>query len=290
MKRTYLLTMLCALGIVILLKTHSTLAQKPDPISHAEAKGALVAIGGGKISEALRTHVVELAGGWESRILIVPFASSLPNAGPGTARVFEQMGGTDVAVLDLDTNPIEQIEGADLIWLGGGNQSRLADALTTEVVDALRKKYRNGGVIAGTSAGAAVMSHLMLTGKADLGSIRRGTTELVPGFGFYRGIIDQHFHQRQRFNRLLSAVLDHPAFLGIGIDEGTAAVFRGGKLTVRGASTVLLIDASKSRRPKGVSKVKQLHEVSGMQLHVLGSGAEFDLQKRQLIRFGQGDL
>jgi cyanophycinase len=174
---------------------------------------------------------------------------------------------------------VKAIESANLIWMPGGDQNRLMKALPAGVIDTIRKRFREGAVVGGTSAGAAVLSQVMITGEADLRAIRRGATQTADGLALWpRAIVDQHFVRRQRFNRLLSAVLDRPELVGVGVDESTAAVWRGSKLEVIGAAQVLIIDARKATIPAG--KTGELGAATGVQLHVLTNGMTFDFDNK----------
>lgn len=195
--------------------------------------GPLVIVGGGSVPDAVRARAIELAGGKKARILVVPQASQLePDLTPWG----------DAEVLDLAKKPVEQVERATLIWIGGGDQSRLMKALAgTGVIDAIRKRHREGAVVGGTSAGAAVMSKIMLTGGGDPEAIAKGSAETAEGLGLWPDVIvDQHFVKRKRFNRLASAVLEHDR-TGVGIDESTAVIVRGRKVEVLGESVVLVL-------------------------------------------------
>jgi cyanophycinase len=240
-------------------------------------KGTLVAVGGGTTTPVAR-RVLELAGGESARVLIIPQASSHPDAGASSAAMWRDLGAKQITVLDLKNgDAVKAVQAADLIWMSGGDQNRLTKALEpTQVPEEIRARFRAGAVVGGTSAGAAVLSQVMITGEAELDRIRRGATQTADGLGLWsRTIVDQHFVRRQRFNRLLSAVLDRPNLVGVGVDESTAAIVRGSKIEVTGAGQVLIIDARKSQVPAG--KVGDLSAATGLQLHVLTSGMTFDL-------------
>jgi cyanophycinase len=212
-------------------------------------QGRLIVLGGGPTSVEIRTKMLELAGGLKAHILIVPQASPDPAAGEITAKLWRDIGAAEVNVLDLSDpdKAVASVEWADLIWMRGGNQVRLMDQLVkTPVPDAMRSKLRKGAIIAGTSAGAAVMSSLMIAGSAG----PRGTPEgAVPrtaqGLGFWPDVIvDQHFLKRDRLERLKRAVHDHPDMVGIGIDELGAVMVSGREFEVITGSVVVL-DARK---------------------------------------------
>lgn len=212
-------------------------------------KGHLLIAGGGRVTAPMIERAFALAGGKDAPILVIPQASDGAEAGEDGAKLWRGAGASRVSILDLKDGPVAAVEAARLIWIGGGQQSTLMDRLKgTGVPEAIRKRYRQGAVVAGTSAGAAVMSSEMITGKADLKAVRSGRTELVEGLGLWpEAIVDQHFHARQRFNRLLSAVLDRPKLVGVGIDEDTAVVVSGAVFEVIGDGGVTVLDARTAR-------------------------------------------
>ena len=144
--------------------------------------------------------------------------------------------------------------------------------------DAIRARYRDGALVGGTSAGAAVMSASMITGEADLQSITAAKTELKPGLGLWpEVIVDQHFLKRQRNNRLISAVLDHPELVGVGVDETTAVFVTGREFEVLGKNSVVVIDARKAAVDK--TPAGGLATGRGLVMSVLKEGMKFDLGK-----------
>jgi cyanophycinase len=175
---------------------------------------------------------------------------------------------------------IRAVKDATFIWFPGGDQGRLVKALeNTGIPEAIRARYQAGALVAGTSAGAAVMSKLMMTGEADLQSITARRTELVDGLGLWPDVIvDQHFLKRQRNNRLISAVLDHPEVIGIGIDETTAVFVTGGRrFEVLGKSSVLVVDGR--RAAVDATPAGGLATGRGLKLSVLKAGMTFDLDR-----------
>jgi cyanophycinase len=201
--------------------------------------------------------------------------------------------GAETVVLNLTRAEAEEsltarrLDGITGVWFTGGDQERLAPVLYgTPVLAAIKTRYRLGAVIGGTSAGAAIMSDSMLTGNQrrpdSLGyygdeypAIARGTIEVVPGLGFLSGaIVDQHFIRRERQNRLLSAVLERPALLGVGIDEGTVLdVGPDGRWRVLGASAVLIYDARQARiTAPGAERLGAV----GVSMQLLPAGSSFD--------------
>jgi cyanophycinase len=175
-------------------------------------------------------------------------------------------------VLDLSDAKagVEQVRRAKLIWMGGGDQNRLMQALSkTGVPEAIREGFRGGAVVGGTSAGAAVMSKVMITGEADLDRIQAGATKTADGLGLWEGVIvDQHAVKRSRLNRLLSAVLDRPELVGVAIDEETAAVVEGARFEVMGKGCVVVVDARKAKKEAGGA--------TGIVTHVLKAGMKWE--------------
>jgi len=249
---------------------------RPEPL----VEGKLLVVGGGGTTPPMVARMLELAGGLGARILILPQASELPDRGSGSLELWKEAGASDVAVLD----PLTEDDGerliaeADLIWFPGGDQVRLMEALNqARLVDDIQRRYRQGALVAGTSAGAAVMSPKMITGEADLESVRAGKTMLVPGLGLWHDVIvDQHFVRRQRWARLVSAVLDHPELVGVGIDERTAVEVVPGSWRVWGEGTVVVIDARRAER--GESVPEGLQGARGVRMALLRDGDIFALR------------
>ena len=215
----------------------------------AKAVGALVIVGGGSLPASIRQRFIELAGGDSARLVIIPTASGKVQPGHlqelGSYAYWTSFvkSGQVKSVTFLHTrSPHEANEAAFIkplmeasgVWITGGDQSLLTAAYKgTAVERELRKLIDRGGVVGGTSAGAAVMSEIM---------IRNGTTvaEVGTGFGFLPPsvVIDQHFFERSRQARLLSVLAKHPECLGLGIDESTGIVVQGQSVTVVGKRTV----------------------------------------------------
>jgi cyanophycinase len=240
-----------------------------DPVT--TTAGILIVAGGGSIPADLRPHALELAGGTDASILIVPWASRREEAGSATVAVWQEAGATDVTVIPDDaTQARRAMEESDLIWLVGGSQLRLMEALRErDLIEVVKKSHAPGTIIAGTSAGAAVMSRYMMTGKAELKSLTRGSTELVEGLGLWQGVIvDQHFLARQRWARLFMAVASHPDQIGVGIDEQTAVIVDpDGSWQVMGRGPVVVIDGRKSKTESSVKET-----TADFRVHLIGSG------------------
>jgi cyanophycinase len=243
--------------------------------------GHLVIAGGGPTLPEIAEKALALAGGKQARVLIVPYASSLSNAGELSERVWRAAGAERMSVLDAENRPaaLDAIQNADLIWFPGGSQNKLMDLLKQYgLIDAIRHRFDQGATVGGTSAGAAVMSQEMLTGDSRMDRLTPEGVKLGEGLGLWPDVIvDQHYVVRARWTRLLSAVLTHPANVGIGIDECTAVVVTGRSFEVIGKSNVVVIDARKTARMD--AKDTDPEAASGVALHVLRAGMRFDLDK-----------
>jgi cyanophycinase len=214
-------------------------------------KGHLLVIGGNGTTDDIVQRAVQAAGAARGMVAIFPQASELPDTGKSAVEMWTKAGIGQAVVLDPQdpASAIRALQTATFIWFPGGDQNRLMHALEgTGIPDAIRARYRDGALVGGTSAGAAVMSKVMLTGEADLQSITVAKTETAPGLALWpEAIVDQHFLKRQRGNRLISAVLDHPDLVGVGIDETTAVFVSGAEFEVLGRSSVVVVDARRAR-------------------------------------------
>ena len=261
----------------------------------AVAAGAVMAIGGAedKLRDKLiLSAFVNLAGGPEARIAILPTASSIEEAGERYKALFLGMGAETADVLYLSDRAsaaspevLEILDEVSGIFLTGGNQMRLASIVGgTPVARKVRARNMAGAVVAGTSAGASILSSHMVAFGASGPSPRMRMAQMTAGFGLVPGaVIDQHFRQRDRIGRLLALVAGSPELLGIGIDEDTAALFTGDTLEVLGRHSVTIVDGtnivSDIHRVKGHGAIT----VSGAILHVLGAGNRYDLSERCLL-------
>ena len=263
-------------------------------------KGHLIIIGGGSRPDNIMEKIVQLAGGEKAKIVIVPSASSHPlKTALYQKKQFESHNPETVDyilsannIVDSDSN-LEKLDDATGIFFSGGDQRRLSKLLLgTELLDKIKSIYDNGGVIGGTSAGAAVMSKIMITGDELINqdstysfiSIQKENIDTKEGFGFItNAIIDQHFVKRKRYNRLISLVLENPDHVGIGIDESTAIwVKPDNTFEVLGESSVIILDATHS---KNIRSNKDLY-MSGenIVMHVMLSGQKFDLKTNSIIK------
>jgi cyanophycinase len=219
----------------------------------AQTTGTIVAVGGGGTTDAIVARTLELAGGKKAIVAVLPQSSAVEGAGDSSVKMWLDAGAKEARKVDFAVPGAKAaLEASTLIWMPGGDQNRLMKAIDgTGLDEVIRARYRAGAVVGGTSAGAAVLSRLMITGEADLKALTAGKTELAKGLGIWEeGIFDQHFLQRQRNNRLLSAVLDNPGIIGVGIDEATAAIVRNGQIEVVGRSAVVVFDSRKAKVEK----------------------------------------
>lgn len=284
--------------LALVLTALAVLAAGPAAAQPA-ARGHLVIIGGGTRPPEVMQRIAALAGGANGTMLVFPHASAVPETGPGLAKEFSALGLGKVVVIRADRAAadtdavLRQMEGATGVYFAGGDQNRITAALLgTKVAQRLLALYRNGAVIAGTSAGAAVMSRVMITGDEARPltkdeawqTIESENVATAPGLGFLDDVIlDQHFVRRRRFNRLLSLVLEQPAQLGVAIDEETATWVKPDRtFEVIGRGPVLVVDASAGT----ASKDAVAHGLRGenLRLHVLRAGSRYDLNARRVLR------
>lgn len=255
--------------------------------------GPLLAIGGAEDKfrdRLILRRFVELAGGADARITILPTASGLRDAGQRYLGIFEEFGAKSSTVLQVRTREqasdpefVEQIDSSTGVFMTGGNQVRIAAILGgSDVGKALTDAHQRGAVVAGTSAGASVMTGIMVAGGEYGRTPRANLARMAPGLGLLEeAIIDQHFRERDRVARLMTMVSYNPGLLGLGIDEDTAAlIYADGCIEVLGAGTVLFVD--------GQNMVSNVHSrrggtplnITNATVHFLTSGSRFDLRTR----------
>lgn len=254
-----LLIIICNLFILSFLVTAQTRHSGKQP------QGTLFIIGGGAISDSMRQQILKEAR-WKTGDLIaaVTLASSWDSAYISMNAAFRKITGEDCIQVDSVSihNPLtlDSLKKARLIYLGGGDQERFMKRIQgTEVAAIIKNAYQKGALIAGTSAGASVMSQLMLTGNstrdssyaATFSNITEGNLEIKQGLGLLDSvIIDQHFIVRSRYNRMLTAVMDYPGYQCIGINESTAIIVRNKRARVTGESQVIVFSHPKKVRKK----------------------------------------
>lgn len=267
---------------------------------YPQNKGHLVIIGGGDKPSYIMQKIVDFAGGPNSKIVVIPNASSDPlGSAEYNVQEFKNLGCLNVDYIlfnreDADNDSlVKNLEGATGIFFSGGDQAFLTrDMLGTKLLDKVYEIFNNGGVISGTSAGAAVMSKLMITGNELINkdttdifiSIQKGNVEVKEGFGFVNtAFIDQHFIKRKRLNRSISVVLENPDLLGIGIDESTCIIVNPDEtFEVLGENQVVVFDASDCSNIK-LDKNGNLG-AENLKMHILLSGDKFDIENKEVIK------
>lgn len=263
------------------------------------AKGNLLIIGGAEDKSGeciILKHLSELAGGGNARVTIITTASENPvDAGIQYREVFFRLGVGKIRILNINTRDEANMESISelaseptCIFFTGGDQLRITSILGgTRAFHALHDACRRGTVIAGTSAGASVMSGTMIIDGNSNDPARKCTLKMAPGLGLLEeALIDQHFHQRGRIGRLLAGVAENPNILGIGIDEDTAVrVSPDAHFEVLGSNSVTIVDGM-NIKSSNVSELKPDENlaITNVTIHVLPVGYGFDMQNREVLR------
>ena len=265
-----------------------------------KALGNLFIIGGGKKSDALVAELIDLSKlKADKYMVILPMASEEPDSAVYyTAKQFIALGVNPNKIVSFNFNQknqkksaIDSLRNANLIYITGGDQNLFMQAvLDTDAFKAIHNAYQKGATIAGTSAGAAVMSKKMITGNelkypkytGDFRTIEAENFEIKEGLGLLSNvIIDQHFIKRMRMNRLLSVAIENPEETSIGIDESTAIVVHGDSAKVTGDAQVIIIKNSNNNNNN--SNSNNIHHKNGLLgaknivLEILLPGEKFKL-------------
>lgn len=238
-------------------------------------KGSLFIIGGGSRSAELVQKLIETANMTAKDYMVVlPMSSGDPEGSfDAIKEELSAQASNSIGYLNFTARTannkqwLDSLSGAKLIFITGGDQSRFMKVvLNTPIYKAIHDAYTNGATVAGTSAGAAVMSKYMITGSQLVGDTAYSATfnklldkniEFEQGLGLLTSvIIDQHFVRRSRYNRLISALAVHPTFDCVGIDEGTAIIVKGKKIEVAGESQVLRIADPKNLKTTKTGHIK----------------------------------
>jgi cyanophycinase len=267
-------------------------------VADGKQRGWIVPIGGAEDkdnSPAILRRFVRLAmeaGDGAADIVVIPTASQLRATGPRYERIFGELGAERVTAVDFDTRRdceepgrIERLKQATGIFFTGGNQLRLSTLLGgTSVAKTVRALNAAGVPVAGTSAGAAFISEHMIAFGDEGSTPVAGSVRLAAGLGLTnRFIIDQHFRQRDRLGRLLTALAFNPFAVGIGLDEDTAAfIAPDNTVHVEGSGGITVVDAAEVQ----FSNMDSINEgqtvcLLGVKLHILTQGATFNLHTRQ---------
>lgn len=266
----------------------------PSKVLDENERGWIIPIGGAEEKEnspVILQRFVDICGGRDADIIVIPTASRLADTGARYERIFRELGAGSVEALDFDTRRdceergrLARMEKATGIFMTGGNQLRLSTILGgTSVAKLMRIANASGIHIAGTSAGASFISEHMIAFGQEGHSPMADSVSLSPGLGLTnRFIIDQHFRQRDRLGRLLAALAYNPFPVGIGLDEDTAAfIGPDNTLEVVGSGGITVVDA-------GGIGFTSMDAVSsgetvcmlGLTLHILTAGATFNLHTR----------
>ena len=267
----------------------------PSNNNNDSNRGYIIPIGGAEEklhNPEILDRFVEVCGGKTARIGIIPTASELEDTGRNYEKLFRKLGIRHAEVLQIITREdcqsekyLEYIKKADGVFMTGGNQLRLSTTLGgTPVAQMIRRRNAAGMHVAGTSAGAAFMPEHMIAGGDEGSTPSPAMVTMAPGLGLTNNfIIDQHFRQRDRLGRLLTALAYNPFAVGIGLDEDTAAFIRpGDDLEVVGSGGITIIDPShlsyssmdRARRGDPVSLID-------VNLHILIAGGRFEIQSRK---------
>lgn len=252
----------------------------------------LLIVGGAerrRAGEEVLRRFVELSGGTGARVAVVATASREPRGlEEDYLRIFTVLGA-DAGAVRIDSREqandeaaVAAIGDAAGVFFAGGDQSRIASVVGGTKVDSLLHTRVAAGELAlgGSSAGAAMMSSTMITGGDEAG-VQTSSVRTAPGMEFLSGVlIDMHFAERGRLDRLLAAVAMYPHELGLGIDEDTAILVRGGRFEVVGTGSVTVIDAGGAEMIRLPANGRGRIALSGVRLHVLPAGYAFELDGR----------
>jgi len=267
----------------------------PSKVPDGQRRGWIVPIGGAENKENDR-HILErfvrISGADQADIVVIPTASRAHETGPRYEQLFQELGARRVTVMDFDTRRdcqepgrLKRLEAASGIFFTGGNQLRLTTLLGgTPVAKLIRLRNARGVTVGGTSAGASILCEHMIAAGDEGSSMVAGSVKLAPGLGLTnRFIIDQHFRQRDRLGRLLTALAYNPFAIGIGLDEDTAAFISADEvIEVEGSGGVTIVDPSEVNFSSidGVGDGQPVCML-GLKLHMLVAGATFNLSTQQ---------
>lgn len=271
-------------------------SHQSDSTSTLSPLGNIIAIGGGKRSDAVIKQIVKLQS--KGPFLIVPMASGIADTiGWEHRDLFLELGANQVEIMMLtesdstNSTVVKKFRSAGGIWFSGGNQNKLMRYIGSEAIrSAIIQAYVNGAVIAGTSAGTAILSELMITGdekypineRVYFGQIRKDNVLLSRGLGLIHDIVvDQHFIRRSRQNRLITVLLDSPVKAVVGIDEATALWIKPSAMVeIIGDGQVIWWEKTKHSR---IGYSDSLLAASNISMFVLPSGSSFKLNNEKRI-------
>ncbi len=267
----------------------------PSKTPDGKQRGWIIPIGGAEDKESRRQilkRFVQLCGGRDADIVIIPTASRIADTGSRYRDLFQRLEAGNATIVDFANREdgqredyLHQIENASGVFFTGGNQLRITTILGgTPAAKLIRTRNAHGMHVAGTSAGASILSEHMIAFGKEGSSPRAGSVRLAPGLGLTnRFIIDQHFRQRDRLGRLVAALAYNPFAIGIGLDEDTAAfIGPDNTMEVEGSGAVTVVDA-------GDLQFSSMADVSlnqpvcllGLTVHLLVAGATYNLHTRK---------
>ena len=267
----------------------------PSRIPDGGQRGWIVPIGGAEDKESRRRilkRYVDLCGGRDADIVVIPTASRKPDTGARYEDLFGRLEAGRATSIDFAVREdghrdeyLRRIDDASGVFFTGGNQLRISTILGgTPAAKLIRERNAHGVHVAGTSAGASILSEHMIAFGKEGSSPRAGSVRLAPGLGLTnRFIIDQHFRQRDRLGRLVAALAYNPFAIGIGLDEDTAAfIDPNNVIEVEGSGAVTIVDAD-GLEFSSMAEVSLSQPVCllGLKVHILVQGATFNLHTRK---------
>lgn len=263
-----------------------------------EEKTRLIIIGGGEDKRAdkeILKEVVYLSGGTRAHIAVVTTATNYPlEVGEEYKKIFYELGADKVETINIISRKeanrkqiARGLEGTTCIFFVGGDQLRISSILGgTEFHNNIKRRLEDGVIIAGTSAGASMMSEVMVVEGEEEDAPRKCTLKMAPGMGLLEGvIIDQHFNQRGRIGRLLGAVAQNPQTIGVGIDEDTAIIVNDKReISVIGSGVVTIVDG----REIDYTNISEQYQneplaITNVKIDILPTGYGYNLLNRQAI-------
>lgn len=242
------------------------------------AQQRLIMIGGGKRTDDVLTKFIEMSGSENGKILVIPWASgeqekaysNIKNEIAALSKISVENAPLAPLNAESKTQLLAQLKNVKGVFFCGGDQNRIMEVLKDEeLFRTMHEMYNNSVVFAGTSAGTAIMSEIMITGEGDFKAIDGSKVETKKGLGLVNNmIVDQHFIKRQRQNRLIGLIFKNSTLLGIGIDENTALVVEQNRYAeVLGESQVMIFETTK--------------QANEMKFIMLRKGEKYDLKKRK---------
>ncbi len=271
------------------------LKRRPARSTGDSERGYLIPIGGAEEKETnpvILERFVELCGGHAANIVVIPTASRLSDTGSAYVELFEDLGASHVDFMHLRSRAdcekisnMKRLDEATGIFITGGNQLRLSTIIGgTPMADQIRHLNAHDVHIAGTSAGAAILPEHMIAGGENGPTPTLDKVSLSPGLGLTNSlVIDQHFRERDRLGRLLSALAYNPYACGLGIDEDTAAfIDPNGVLEVVGSGGVTVVDPSNVDY-SSIAEIRrgEVVTLTNVRLHILAEGGRFDIKSRR---------